>query len=258
MSQSQEPQAKALQQPSAKEEVTKNLASPGPASTPRVAEPVRQRTKKLKKWLIAAAVVLLGAGAGFFAWWKLTRTDLPEGFAQSNGRIEATEIDVATKFPGRIADELVDEGDYVTAGQVVAHMDIESLQAQRREAKARLGMAKSAVEAARSTLAQHQSEKAAADAVVAQREADFDLATREFDRAQQLLANHAISQCDFDTERSKFYIAKAAISSAKGERRGSRCRHRHGQGARSSRRKRLSNPPRRRSNESRRTSTIVH
>ena len=136
-------------------------------------------------------------------------------FRHRNGRIEATEIDVATKFPGRIADELVDEGDFVTAGQVVAHMDIESLQAQRREAKARLGMAKIAVEAARSTLAQRQSEKAAAESVVAQREADLELATSEFGRAQQLLPTHAISQSDFDTERSKFYSAKAAVSSAK-------------------------------------------
>ena len=108
---------------------------------------------------------------------------LPDGFASSNGRIEATEIDVATKMAGRIMDELVDEGDFVTAGQVVAHMDIESLQAQRREAVAKLGMAKSAVDTARSTVAQRESEKAAAQAVVAQREAELDLATKNLARA---------------------------------------------------------------------------
>ncbi|MGA2622020.1 MAG: HlyD family efflux transporter periplasmic adaptor subunit [Thermoguttaceae bacterium] len=213
--QSQESQAKALQQPSVKQEAAKSVAAPSPASTPRGGGTGPQRTKKLKKWFIAAAVVLLGASAGFFAWWKLTRTDLPEGFARSNGRIEATEIDVATKLPGRIADELVDEGDYVTAGQVVAHMDTESLEAQRRETKARLGMTKSAVETARSTLTQRRSEKAAAESVVAQREADLDLATRDFGRAQQLLPKNAIAQSDFDTAQSKFYSAKAAVSSAK-------------------------------------------
>ncbi len=213
--QSQEPQAMALQQPSVKEEVPKSVAPPGPASTPRGSGTGPQRTKKLKKWLIAAAVVLLGGSAGFFAWWKLTRTDLPEGFARSNGRIEATEVDVATKLAGRVLDELVDEGDLVTARQVVAHMDIDVLQAQLREAKARLGMANSAVDAARSTLAQRQCEKAAAESVVAQREADVNLATSEFSRAQQLLPKHAVSQSDFDTEQSKFYSAKAAVSSAK-------------------------------------------
>ncbi len=98
--QSQEPQAKALQQTSVKEEAAKSVAPPNLASTPRGGGTGPQRTKNLKKWLIAAAVVLLGASAGFFAWWKLTRTDLPEGFARSNGRIEATEIDVATKLRG--------------------------------------------------------------------------------------------------------------------------------------------------------------
>ncbi len=116
---------------------------------------------------------------------------------------------------GRIVDELVDEGDYVTAGQVVAHMDIDVLKAQLREAKAKLGMTKSAVEAARSMLAQRESEKAAAESVVTQREADDKLATSDFSRAQQLLPSKAISQSDFDSYQSKFYSAKAAVSSAK-------------------------------------------
>jgi HlyD family secretion protein len=212
--QSQESQAKALQQPSVKQEAAKSVAAPSPASTPRGGGTSPQRTKKLKKWLIAAAVVLLGASAGFFAWWKLTRTDLPEGFARSNGRIEATEIDVATKVAGRIIDELVDEGDFVTAGQVVAHMDIAVLKAQLREAVAKLGMAKSDVDTARSTLAQRESEKAAAQAVVAQRQADLDLATSNYNRAQRLIKTHTISQEQFDTEQSALHGAKAAVSSA--------------------------------------------
>jgi HlyD family secretion protein len=51
-----------------------------------------------------------------------------------NGRIEATEIDVATKYAGRIAEILVQEGEFVKAGQPLARMQIESLQAQQREA----------------------------------------------------------------------------------------------------------------------------
>jgi acetyl/propionyl-CoA carboxylase alpha subunit len=57
-----------------------------------------------------------------------------EGFVNGNGRIEATEIDVATKLPGRIEDILVREGDFVTAGQPLAKMRLETLEAQRDEA----------------------------------------------------------------------------------------------------------------------------
>ena len=136
------------------------------------------------------------------------------GFAKSNGRIEATEIDIATKIAGRILDVKVDEGDYVKADKDVGHMDIESLKAQRREAEAKLGMANSAVDAARSTLAQRESEKAANQAIVAQREADLDLAIRKFERAQRLVRTGAMSQEDLDTEKSAYYSAKAAVSSA--------------------------------------------
>ena len=87
---------------------------------------------------------------------------------------------------GAIFDELVSEGDFVTAGQVLAHMDTESLEAQRREAVAKLGMAKSSVDTAHSTLLQRESEKAAAQAVVAQREAELELATSNFARGESL------------------------------------------------------------------------
>jgi HlyD family secretion protein len=42
------------------------------------------------------------------------------GLVSGNGRIEATEIDVATKLPGRVTAMLVDEGDFVKAGQPLA------------------------------------------------------------------------------------------------------------------------------------------
>src|SRR5690606_39440404 len=61
------------------------------------------------------AVVLAGvAGA---AWYALQPRGLGEGFASGNGRIEATEIDVATKLGGRIASIDVSEGDFVLPGQ---------------------------------------------------------------------------------------------------------------------------------------------
>lgn len=140
---------------------------------------------------------------------------LPDGFASSNGRLEATEIDVATKIAGRVLDELVDEGNFVSAGQVVAHMDIESLQAQHREAIAKLGVAKSAVDAAQATIAQKESEKSAAQSVVAQREAEFELATSKFERARRLAGTGAMAREEFDTQQSAFHSSKAAVSSAK-------------------------------------------
>jgi HlyD family secretion protein len=96
-------------------------------------------------------------------------------------------------------------------------MDTDVLEAQRREAIAKLGMAKSSVETARSTLQQRESEKAAAEARVAQREAELALAESKFKRQQRLIERGVGAQEDFDTERSSFFSAKAAIASAKAD-----------------------------------------
>ena len=103
-------------------------------STAAAASPPVQRKSKRRqsvgKWLLLPLVIGLAIG-GYFVWKYFQPAKLPDGFAVSNGRLEATEIDVAAKIAGRVLDEQVDEGDYVTAGQIVAHMDIEVLLAQR-------------------------------------------------------------------------------------------------------------------------------
>jgi HlyD family secretion protein len=167
------------------------------------------------KWLVAVVLAAAAGGGGWLLWSKMQPHGPGPGFASANGRIEATEVDIATKLAGRIVDELADEGDFVTAGQVLAHMDIEVLKAELREAKAKLGMSHSAVDTARSTLAQRQAEKSAAEFAVAQRQADLALATRKFDRAQRLVVSHAMSQEEVDIRQSEFYSARAALSSAK-------------------------------------------
>lgn len=170
-----------------------------------------------RKWLPLAVAAAIGGGAVYGAWRYFQPGVLPAGFISSNGRIEATEIDIATKLAGRIVDELVDEGDLVDADQVVAHMDISVLGAQLHEAKAKLEMAKSSVDTARSTLAQRESEKAAATSVIAQRQAELDLATRTFARTEKLIATNSTSREQFDTDKAALYRAEAAHNAAKAD-----------------------------------------
>ena len=54
---------------------------------------------------------------------RLRHGDLPEGIAKTNGRIEATEVDASSKYAGRLESLMVDEGDAVKVGQVIAHID---------------------------------------------------------------------------------------------------------------------------------------
>src|SRR5215472_12573227 len=88
------------------------------------------------RFVLVSLVVIVAGMAGFFAWYELRPVGVPPGFVFSNGRIEATEIDIATKYAGRIEQVLVREGDTVDAGQVVARMDTSELLAQLHQAQA--------------------------------------------------------------------------------------------------------------------------
>ena len=91
----------------------------------------------LKHRLILLAVLASVAAVGAYAWTTLRQQGPGEGFVSGNGRIEATEVDVAAKLGGRVQSILVKEGDFVTAGQPLAHMQIDTLQASHDEARAR-------------------------------------------------------------------------------------------------------------------------
>lgn len=173
---------------------------------------------KLKKtWLVRIGFIAVAAGLIFVGWRYFQPKHLGEGFASGNGRIEAVEIDIAAKTPGRIKDILVNEGDFVTAGQVLARMDTEVLESQRREAEAQLRQAQSAEERSRSLVAQREAEKVAALAVVAQRETELMLAQKRQARSEPLAADQAIALQDLDDARAAARGAQAAVSAAKAQ-----------------------------------------
>lgn len=135
-----------------------------------------------KRWtgyFVGLLVVLAAA-----AWWLLRPPGLPEGFASSNGRIEATEVDIASKIAGRIDTILVKEGQFVRQGEVLARMDTRVLNEQRLEAAAQIKEAESAVLAARALLDQRQSEMRASEAVVKQRQAELDSTAKRHVRSK--------------------------------------------------------------------------
>jgi len=168
---------------------------------------------KPRQWLRIAAVG--GAGVAVFLVWRALQPEpLAEGFASGNGRVEAVEIDIAAKAPGRIAEVLAAEGDFVTAGQILVRMDTNVLAAQRREAEAQLSQAQSSVATAESEVIQRQSEKVAAQAVVVQRQAERDVALKRLARSETLAREGATAIQELDDDRSRVDRAQAAIQAA--------------------------------------------
>ena len=169
-----------------------------------------------RQWILAGAIIVLAAGA-YYAWKSLNGDGLPEGIARGNGRIEAVEIDISTKSPGRIREILADEGDFVQANDILARMDTDQLETQLKQAEAQLRRAEIGIETARSLVTQREAEHTAAEATVAQREAQLDAAQRRLARSQQLSQTRTISQQVLDDDRATAQGAEAAVGAARAQ-----------------------------------------
>ncbi|KZJ91292.1 hypothetical protein AWH00_15645, partial [Escherichia coli] len=168
--------------------------------------------RHLAWWGVGALAV-----AAVVAWLLLRPAGVPEGFAVSNGRIEATEVDIASKIAGRIDTILVKEGQFVREGEVLAKMDTRVLQEQRLEAIAQIKEAQSAVAAAQALLEQRQSETRAAQSLVNQRQAELDSVAKRHTRSRSLAQRGAISAQQLDDDRAAAESARAALESAKAQ-----------------------------------------
>jgi len=151
------------------------------------------------------------------AWIRLKPSGPGKGFVSGNGRIEATEIDVAAKLAGRVKEIMVDEGDFVEAGQVLAQMQIDVLDAQRDEAQAQSQQAVTAVASAEAQVVARQSDMAAAQAVVALRASELDAAQRRFARTETLSKDGSVSLQEFDDDRASMHGAEAAVTAAQAQ-----------------------------------------
>ncbi|WGF90803.1 HlyD family secretion protein [Marinivivus vitaminiproducens] len=169
-----------------------------------------------RPWLVLVVGLALVASA-YYAWQQLSADGLPEGIASGNGRIEAVEIDIATRISGRIKEILVNEGDFVTADQTLAFMDVQQLRAERREAEAELQRAQIAVETSKSLVTQREAERMAARAVVAQREAEHDADLRRLERSEHLARSENVSRQVLDDNRARTKSSLAAIGAAKAQ-----------------------------------------
>ncbi len=147
-------------------------------------------------------IAIVGMAAGGVWYWKQSqKSELPVGIISGNGRIEADQVDVAAKYPGRVLEVLVKEGDMVTAGQVLARMDTAELETQLAQAKAQVATAIEMV--------------AESEAVIVQRESDFNLAEQELARALPLIEKGSISKRIGEQRTGQRDSAKAALAAAR-------------------------------------------
>lgn len=153
--------------------------------------------------LFAVSLLILLLAAGGFGYWKSLQDRLPEGLSMGNGRLEATEVQIASKIPGRLTEVRVNEGDKVLQGQLLARMDTRTLEAQRSQAEAE-------VLRARENLS-------AAEANVQLRQSELLLANQELKRSQELFRRGFASQQIIDQQQARLNTGNAAVLAAQAQ-----------------------------------------
>ncbi|WLG62183.1 HlyD family secretion protein [Pseudomonas sp. FP1762] len=160
-------------------------------------------THRRSSLLFAGSLIALLLAAGGFGYWKSMSSRLPEGLSAGNGRLEATEVQIASKTPGRLAEVLVDEGDKVTQGQLLARMDTRTLEAQRNQAEAEVVRARENLNAAQANVQLRQSE--------------LLLAQQELGRSESLFKHGFVSAQVIDQLQSRIGTGNAAVTAARAQ-----------------------------------------
>ena len=156
-------------------------------------------SKKSLKWLLPAAIGVAVA-VGVFAWWRGKQNALPPGIVSGNGRVEGTLVDISSKAPHKVEEVLVQEGDLVRPGLVVARCDTTTLESELDEAKA--------------AQAAEEERLAVAEANIVKQKSQISLAGIEVKRSQALVKQGAGSQRELDVHDSELATTKAQLGEA--------------------------------------------
>ncbi len=179
------------------------VGAPPALSQGGTALPAPLPPRKRRRWIrpLVLAALLAAAGGGGYTYWRNLPSPLPPGLAFGNGRIEADEIDIDTKFAGRIAELKADEGDLVKQGQLLARMDTRDIEASLAKAQAQVQISRHALEESSANLDAQQTQ--------------VTLAKQELDRTTRL-ANQGFATIELlDQRRQAHNSAVAALAAAR-------------------------------------------
>ena len=172
--------------------------------------------EKRNRWglpLVVAAAAVAAVGIGLSVRHAKAASSAV-GLYKANGRLEAAEIAIGSKYAGRVSDVLAKEGDPVAAGQVVARMDARDLDAQLAEAKAKVADALSGKATALSSVVKAQSSLKAAEAQLEQQRVSLESARKTNERTKSLFAAGVSTRQELENDQASYETAKSRLDAA--------------------------------------------
>ena len=161
---------------------------------------------------------------GSLIWYFVTVR--PSGDLQLIGTVDANEVMVSAKIPGRIQQLLVDEGQDVKAGQLIAVIESDDLKAAREAAEATAASQRNklgeTVETERQTRGETgsatvnaEAQVSAAKATLAQAHANYEHQQADTSRTVALAAQGIMSAQAKDDAATSLQAAQAAVDAAR-------------------------------------------
>lgn len=167
-----------------------------------------------KKPIILGAIVLV-AGAALAAWYFNRQPADPQHLVLY-GNVDLRQVSLAFNGSERIGRLNVQEGDHVTAGQVLGELDTRTLQLQIAQSEAQIAVQQQVLQKLKA--GSRPEEIAQSRAQVASAQADAELARQQLDRLQsirQTTAGRAVSQQDLDAAQARQKTALAQLENAR-------------------------------------------
>jgi multidrug resistance efflux pump len=167
------------------------------------------RPRRLVRVVILIAVVAVLIAAAIYGYRSRRDRKSPNELL-GNGTVEATEVDVSAKVSGKITSLLVDEGDRVRQGQLIAVLDSQDLEALVEQTRGML-------EAAKAQLAELHAGTRAEDIRAARARYQVALHARQQAGAQYDLVHAGPREEDIEQLRAGVQQAQAALSLAEAD-----------------------------------------
>ncbi len=162
-----------------------------------------------RQLLLLAVIVLLLSGA--LTWRVVAQDAYKHAPSGGSATVEGVETFVSVRVPGRLTEVLVQEGDKVKKGQVVARIDCVDQNAVLSAAEAKVKASEAAVAAseagfkgARDNVGVAVAQVAAARAAESVVQAEKSLSERNKQRADELHETGAISSAIYDEAESRY------------------------------------------------------
>jgi HlyD family secretion protein len=166
----------------------------------------------MKKRIVVVVVVPALAVAGWALYRHLAPGEEP-GVLRVSGTVEATDARLGFDAAGRIAEMAVDEGDEVGAGQMLARLDADEMEARRAQAAAAVSAAEAALRELRRG-SRPQEIAQASEAMAAARE-EVEQARREHERTVTLFQGGAVAQETLDRSATALKLAGRRLAQAR-------------------------------------------